>query len=388
MSAGTTVIRGGRLIDPSQGVDEHRDLVVRDGVTSDAAANDGAEEFDASGLIVVPGLVDIHCHFFYGVTSMAVDPRTAFYATGTTVAVDAGTSGAANFINLRSFIMEPSDLHLYAFLNIYVLGMGAGPGDSFRHVKDVDVLDMAKVDSAAKLAKKHNDRIVGLKLLAPHDGRPFLHHTAELLARTREAAELSGTRVMCHIDGGSPLTTILEPLQAGDIVTHAFHSKDPNILDDGRLRPEVVAARDRGVVFDFAPADHHHFSWRVLEAAAAEGFWPDTISADIANPVRGEDPFAGMTDCMSMLLHIGMPMNEVVSAASTRAAQAIGRGDMHGSLAPGRAADVTVLELIDSPKTYRSMNGEERMVTQRLVPVATMIGGRWLWRRDRDEASA
>lgn len=386
MTANTTVLKGGRVIDPARGIDDVRDLVLRDGLVADTldGNGDGVEIFDATDSIVVPGLVDIHSHFFYGVTSMAVDPRQAFHPKGTVIAVDAGTSGSANFFNLRTFMMEPSDLHLYAFLNIYALGMAAGPGDSFRHIKNARPLDMADVESAAKMISRNPEWLVGVKLLAPGPDRPWFEHTAELVARTRKVAEMTSTRVMLHIDGGAPLDTTIGSLEAGDIVTHAFHGNEPNILDQaGKVRPEALEARDRGVVFDFAPADHHHFSWNVLEAAAEQGFWPDTISTDIANPVKGEADFASMPDCMSMLLHLDMPLPEVVAAATTRPAKSIGREDRHASLAPGRSADVTVLKLVDSPRVFRSMGqGEERTVSRRLIPVATICRGKWLWRND------
>ena len=124
----------------------------------------------------------------------------------------------------------------------------------------------------------------------------------------------------------------------------------------------------------------------MLEAAVKQDFWPDTISTDVANPVRGEDPFATMPDCMSMLLHVGMPLSEVVRASTITPAAAVGLDDQHGSLAVGRAADVTVLELVESPKTFTSMKeGDERTVDRRLVPVATMVAGEWVWKRSHEK---
>jgi dihydroorotase len=379
-----TLIKNAQLIDPTQRVNAVRDIDIVDGrvaaVGESLPAEGAAAVVDASGLIAVPGLVDIHCHIFYGMTSMAVDPRKALHPFGTAVAVDAGTSGSANFVNLRTFILEPSDLHLYAFLNIYVLGMAGGAGDSFRHIKGVRALDLAQDEVAAKIISRHREWLVGIKLLAPHADRDFFSDTAELLRRCRNAAELSDTRVMVHIDGGSDLSEIFGPLAGGDIVTHAFHNKDPNILGpDGKIRPEALEARSRGVIFDFAPADRHHFSWAVLEAATQQGFWPDTISTDVANPVKGDPPFATMPDCMSMLLHLSMPIEEVVRAATTAPAAAIGKADLHGSLQVGRGADVTLLKLVDEPATFASMgDGEERTVARRFLPAGLMVRGNWL----------
>jgi dihydroorotase len=385
------VIAGGRVIDPAQGFDAVCDLHISRGtVAADGeSAQAGAEVFDASGLLVVPGLMDIHTHFFYGMTSMAVDPRIAFAEAGVTAAVDAGTSGSANFTNFRTFIIEPSPLHLYGFLNLYVLGFAGGPGDAPRHLKGMSPLDLALVDHAARVITRHRDKLVGVKLLAPREGGEFVGLTRELVGRAVEIATRSGSRVMCHIDGGDDLDASIGQLRSGDIVTHCFQGKDPNILEDsGAIRPVVAAARERGVLFDFAPADHHHFSWDVLEGAVRAGFFPDTISTDTANPVKGEAPFASMPDCMSMLLHAGMPLADVVAAATSRPAAAVGLADRHGSLAAGRAADVTILQMVEEPKTYKSMRpGEQRTTSRYLVPVATMVGGSWFF-NSRQEAPA
>jgi dihydroorotase len=380
----STLITGARVVDPTQGLDQEADVLVTDGVVESIGAAlsppAGADVVEAGGLLLTPGLVDIHTHFFYGLTSMAVDPRSAFAGRGITAAVDAGTSGASNFMNFKTFILEPSKYRLFGFLNVDVLGFAGGPGGS-RYLKTHSPLERALVEPAAKIIERNRDRLVGVKVMAPSAGSDTVGLTADLVGRAAEIARLSGTRVICHIDGGEPLATILDILRPGDIVTHFLQGKAPNILGDGgAVVPEVRAARERGVLFDFAPADSHHFSWTVLEGAAADGFWPDSLSTDTANPMKGDPPFATMPDCMSMFLHAGMPMSQVVRAATAGPAAAIGKEDLLGSLAPGRAADISLMRLEDSPKTYRSMReGEERTVARRLVPVATMVGGEWLW---------
>jgi dihydroorotase len=381
-------LAGARVIDPSQNLDAEGDVLVADGqiasIGESAKPPSGAEVVDGSGLILTPGLVDIHTHFFYGLTSMAIDPRTAFGGSGITAAADAGTSGAANFMNLKTFILEPSAYRLFAFVNLYVLGFAGGPGDSPRYLKGVPPLDLALVDQAARIIARNREYLVGVKMLAPREGSEITGLTGEMVRRAVEIAETSGTRVMCHVDGGEPLSTVVGPMRAGDIITHCYHGKTPNIIgDDGRVRPEILDARARGILFDFAPADWHHFSWSVLEAAVSQGFWPDTISTDTATAMKGDPPFATMPDCMSMFLDVGMPLTEVVAAATTRPAAAIGKEKVIGSLAPGRVADITLLRLIEAPKTYRSMReGESRTVKTRLAPLATMTGGEWLWTSD------
>jgi dihydroorotase len=384
----STYFAGARVIDPSQNLDIEGNVLVTDGqvvsIGESAGPVPGAEIVDASGFVLTPGLVDIHSHFFYGLTSMAVDPRSAFGGSGITAAADAGTSGAANFMNLKTFILEPSRYRLFAFLNLSVLGFAGGPGDSPRYLQGVPPLDLALVEQAAKIISRNREYLVGVKMLAPRLGSPITNLTGEMVRRAVEIAEASGTRVMCHIDGGEPLSTVVGAMRRGDIVTHCYQGKDPNIIgEDGSIRPEILDARARGILFDFAPADSHHFSWSILESAVGQGFWPDTISTDTANPMKGDQPFATMPECMSMFLDMGMPLPEAVAAATSRPAAAIGKQDVVGSLAPGRAADITLLQLADSPKTYKSMReGEARTIERRLLPLATMTGGQWLWTSD------
>ncbi len=60
----TTVIRGGRVIDPANGVDEVRSVYLRDGVfiAAPGGPEDDFEVIDATGLVVAPGLIDLHVH--------------------------------------------------------------------------------------------------------------------------------------------------------------------------------------------------------------------------------------------------------------------------------------------------------------------------------------
>ncbi|MEE9286366.1 MAG: dihydroorotase [Dehalococcoidia bacterium] len=66
--SGSVLIRGGRIIDPAQGVDAVGDLLVRDGRVAAVAPGGGLSapertpELDATGLVVTPGFIDLHCH--------------------------------------------------------------------------------------------------------------------------------------------------------------------------------------------------------------------------------------------------------------------------------------------------------------------------------------
>jgi dihydroorotase len=383
------VLKNGTVIDPAQAIHERLDVGFKDGLVAalepTLPEGSAAEVVDVQGLLVTPGLVDVHAHFFYGLVSMAVDPRTAFLPSGVTAAVDAGTSGAANFTNFRDFILEPSPLHLYGFLNVGVIGFAAGP--SLMLAPGTTMLDVAQPDKAIRIIDRNRDRLVGVKLMLPGEGSRFYEQSQELLERTVMVAEQTGTRVMCHIDGGLGLDVVLRMLRTGDVVTHCFQGREPTLVGaDGHIRPEVDAARAKGVLFDMAPADRHHISWPVVRAAASDGFFPDVIATDMAVPFRGDPPMASLPECISMMVGAGMDLDAALGAATSQAAAAIGRADVHGSLAVGRAGDAAVLETIRGSHRFRGMlENDDHTVEERFAATATVLAGKLAWTATADQ---
>ena len=69
------ILRGGRVIDPSQGINPVMDVGFRDGRVAELGAGlEGKAVRDVAGLIVTPGLIDLHTHVYWGGTSLGVDP--------------------------------------------------------------------------------------------------------------------------------------------------------------------------------------------------------------------------------------------------------------------------------------------------------------------------
>ena len=372
------LIRGGNVIDPSQKLNAVRDVAFAGGkvaqVSASIAADSAATTYDASGKLVVPGLVDSHTHMYYGVASLCVDPRTDFTPVGVTCAVDGGTAGSANFYNLRDLIIKPSLLHLYAFINIAALGLTGG-----QYAKPA--IEMAVPERAAKIIARNRDTVIGVKVLMPGAGSPFVDSSVTLMDATVEAAKESDSKIMCHIDGGAKLSVVLDRLRPGDILTHCYQGKDPTIIGpDGRVRTEVKEARAKGVIFDIAPAGGHHFNWRVAEAAVNDGFLPDVISTDFAVPRKG-DVMHTMGDCMSMMMGLGMTIEQAIAAGTCNPANAIGRSNQHGTLALGAGGDATVLEREVGSFSYEAGEHESRSLPERLVPVATISHGTMVWRQ-------
>ena len=361
-------LTGGRVLDPGRGIDGRLDVGVTAGrISAIGDAGPAAEAIDASGLVLVPGLVDLHTHLYPGVSHYGIDPDTHCLRHGVTTAVDAGSAGAQTFPGFRRYVIEPADTRVYAFLHVAVQGMIT------RLVGELEDLRWASPDQAVARAREHPDLIVGVKVrlgyqMVGNDPEPALR-------LARQAAERLGLPLMVHIiDMRRPITWLLRHLGEGDIVTHCFHANEGGILGpDGRLCPEVAGARARGVAFDVGHGAGS-FAYRVARAAFAQGFPPDTVSSDLhAHNVAG--PVYDQATTLSKLLHCGMSLAEVVAATTTAPAAAIRRSGEVGTLAPGRTADLTGFELRAGEWLLPDGAGDTEAVQTLIVPRLVVRAG-------------
>lgn len=366
------VIHGGRVIDPAAGVDARLDVAIADGriaaVAPSLSTGDAAEALDATGLVVLPGLVDLHVHVYWGVADLSIPPGPHDLARGATTVVDAGSAGANTFPGFRRYVIEPFAGRILALLNISAMGQ---IDPYLGELHDVRYLDPER---AARLALEHPDVIVGFKVrltesLAGPNGRVALE-------RAVEAGTAAGLPVMAHIgDSTISIDEILGLMRPGDIVTHAFTDRVHGIFRaDGRVADAARDARARGVRFDVGHGAGS-FRFRRAEAALEDGFAPDTISSDL-HRFNHEGPVFDLATTMSKYLHLGLPLADVVRMATSEPASVIGRTGGFGTLAVGAEADVAVLRLDEGPVTFTDSWGDTVIGRQRLVPVATYRRGR------------
>ncbi len=360
---------GGRVLDPGQGIDATASILVSGGTITGIGpgAEGAAQTVDASGLIVTPGLVDLHTHLYPGVSHYGIDPDTYCLDRGVTTAVDAGSSGAQTFPGLRSYIIERSRTRILAFLHIAVQGMITNL------LGELEDLRWASVAQAVQRAREHPDVIVGIKVRLGY--QMVGDDPAPAMRLAREAADTLGLPLMVHvIDMRPPISWLLPYLGRGDIVTHCFHGNEGGILDAaGTLFPEVLRARERGVRFDVGHGVGS-FAYRVARSAIAQGFPPDTISSDLhAHNVNG--PAYDQATTLSKLLHVGMELQDVVRATTATPAQAVGRHGSIGALAPGREADLTAFELRSGHWALPDAAGATEVVEQLLVPRLVIRAG-------------
>jgi dihydroorotase len=361
------VIRGGRVVDPSQQLDMIADVALQDGKIAAIApvlpADAAPESIDAKGLLVVPGLIDVHVH-----ARDAELPPSDFLASGVTTMVDAGSRGADNIDTILAIARDaPNRLRL--LLNIAVLGNNPGGRAEF-----LDGIAPADVGKARAAVEQHRDWIVGIKARLSRGVSGELD--MEVLRRAVQAAEPFGLPVMIHVgDTATPLPQLIELLRPGDIVTHMYAPTPHGILDaDGRLLPAVVRARANGIRFDFGNGLNEHWAWDVAEKSLAQDFPPDTISSDLNVPGRVAQVF-DFPNVLSKFLALGLSLNEVLARATMNSAQTFRALNELGSLRVGAAADVTLLELQNGEFEYVDNYAGTRKGMQKLVTRGVVMGG-------------
>lgn len=371
------VLTGGHVVDPSQNLDEVTDIAFADGTVA-AVGNGLAEKADAketrdvSGRIVTPGLVDIHAHVYWGATYLGVEAERVARASGTTTFVDAGTAGAGTFHGFRKLIIEPCPLRIVAFLNISHAGIfGYGPGFM---VGETSELRLLNTGACVKVAREHADIICGVKVRLGYNVSELVGIGA--LDCAIEAAEELDLPVMVHIGAPPPRRKdILERLRPGDILTHCCRMFPNAATDrDRNVRKEVEEARERGVVFDVGHG-RGSFDFDVARAMVDNGFLPDVLSSDVHVQSIGGPAFDVLVT-MSKFLSMGVPLSDVVAAATCNPAKAISRPDL-GSLKPGSPGDAVVLTLNEGEFEYRDSLNATFMGGRKLEPDGIIVGGAW-----------
>jgi dihydroorotase len=368
------LVKGGRVLDPGEGIDEPLDIVVRRGriesIGEDLEQRFASQGFrqviDAKGGLVVPGLIDLHAHVYTGVCPLTVLADEVASRSGVTTMVSAGDAGANTIEGFRQTIVNGSRTRILAFLHISATGLATFP------VGEALQLDLLDVEAAEAAIYRFPEIIVGLKV---RQGGPEVtgSNGLEPLRRAIAAGEAFGLPVMVHITGSeAPIGELLSMLSKGDILTHCFTGTPNGLRQDGKIADVALAARERGVLFDVGHGAGS-FDFEVAEAAARVGFWPDTISTDIHS--ISAPKVTGLPDVMSKLLAVGMPLNDVISAATINPARAIGRAGSLGSLREGLTADLAVLDVHTGPVEFFDTFGHQRTGKKRLSARHTIRGG-------------
>ena len=374
-------IKGGEVLDPSQSLRAKRDVGIRWGVveavTESIPAERALKTIDASGKLVLPGLVDLHCHVYPYGSAIGIPADELVQFQGTTTVVSAGDAGVNNLAALRRYIVAQSRARMHAFVHIANNGLSAFP------VAELYNIDNAQVEACAMALAENPDFLIGVKVRMSEN--IIFKHGLEPLKRGIQACEMCGwpAKMMVHIGGVETrelMSDILNLLRPGDVLTHCYSGYPnvsgvgTNIVQDGKLLPAALAAKQRGVLFDVGHGGGS-FDFTVAEVAIPGGCTPDTISSDM-HVLSGNTPgMPFLPNVMSKFLAMGFTLEQVVSMATVAPATIINRAPKIGTLQVGAPGDVAIMELAEGPVTFVDTRGNTRDGKLLLKPLQTVING-------------
>ncbi|QIE55513.1 amidohydrolase/deacetylase family metallohydrolase [Pikeienuella piscinae] len=368
------VLKGGHVIDPGEGLDGIMDVGFSGGRVAAVGANlSGARDVrDVAGRIVAPGLIDMHTHVYWGGTSLGIDAVEFCRRSAVTTAIDTGSAGPGNFAGFRKHVIEPSPVRILAYLHVGHAGIfGFSKRVMVGESEDIRLMDPI---TAVEVANANRDLIVGIKIRLGRHASGI--HGMTPFTYALQVAEETGLPLMVHIDEPPPsYVEVVERLRPGDVLTHCFRPF-PNtpLAADGTVRPEVIAARERGVFFDIGHGKGS-FAFATARVMLEAGFPPDTISSDIHELCINGPAFDQVTT-LSKFLCLGMPLCDVIRATTTNAAKALGRPEL-GALRPGAVGDAAILSLDRGAFDYVDTRGERLTGEMKLNVSGVVLNGAW-----------
>ncbi len=368
------LLKGGNVVDPSTGLDGIQDVAVQGGaiarIAPSIASTEATRMIDVTGKIVAPGLIDVHAHVFDGVNRTGVHPDLAGVYAGVTTIVDAGSAGSATFGAFPRHVIPSCQTEVIPFLHICQTGLATNP--------DIIAESSINLDDTLRVVDQHKGLICGIKARMVSPALEIMGMKMPQLAK--RAARESGIKLMVHIGDTEKrydpavIRSLLPLLEEGDILTHYFTANPGGVLDaNGKLVPEAREAADRGVWFDTAHG-RMNFSFEVGRRIIDQGLLPHCISTDLTVPGRLRTVHS-MTEMMTRFLGLGFTLAQVVTMCTANPAKAIGAAHRLGSLAAGRQADISVLELREGDWVVHDVLGASLRVTRAMVPFLTVKRG-------------
>ena len=375
------LIKGGHVIDAKNKINEVMDVAIQNGrivaVAKNIDQNLANQVVDAKGLYVTPGLIDLHVHVFAGTEpdhdysngNSALAPDGYTFRAGVTTVVDCGGAGWKSFDKFKRNIIDRSKTRVLSFLNI--VGEGMRGGDWEQDTTDMDP------KKAAETALANRDYIVGFKL-AHYEAASWVP-----TERAIEAGKLANLPIIVDFGGSNdhpPLsieTLFTKYFRPGDIYTHVYTElprRDPVVdLKTRKLKPFVLAAQKRGIIFDVGFGGGS-FNFNQAIPAIKAGLLPNTMGTDLhTGSMNGA--MKDELNVLSIFLAMGMDIPSVISRSTWAPAQAISREEL-GNLSVGAIADVAVLGVREGKFGFRDIAGNRQEGKQKLECEMTIKGGK------------
>lgn len=371
------VIQNGYVIDPAVGTETVKSVYIRNNRIVEPPVDSTVEDavvINASGCLVLPGLIDFHTHLGYQLSDFGLNPDLYTLPNGITAAVDAGSGGTANFEGMYQNVFSRAMITIRSFLNVAATGI-----ITERYLEN---LDPSRFDEKkmALLFDRYKDVLLGFKVRVGRNTSG--ERNLEPLKRTVELAERFQCRVCLHatqLDTG--YDEIFRIMRKGDIVCHIFQGDNQNNILGGsdHIEDYVYEGREKGILFDCA-CGRVNYSNQIMETAFAEGFWPDIVSTDIIGFSIYGPKIHSLLSVMSQYLAMGMPLNDLVRAVTATPAHIMGLSNQIGTLEPGAKADIFITKLVENPMDITDKFGRTVHLNMTFVPLLTLKEGQLAYR--------
>jgi dihydroorotase len=369
-------IINGRIIDPAANFDGLGDIYISGDkmARTPERPEETVNTIDASGCLVVPGLIDFHTHIYRDHSDFGIHPDLMTLPNGITSVVDAGSAGVSNFVGFYRDVVSRAEITVKSYLNI------SGPGQITRCFGEDTNPAFYATSRIEQLFARYPEQLLGLKVRVGDNVSKPLGLTP--LAEACKLARQIGTRVCAHVtQPPSSYGDIFPLLGPGDVLCHCFQNNEKNytILDsDGKVDSPAREARERGVVFDIAHGQANH-SLHIARKALADAFLPDVISSDsVAFSLYGAKVF-NLPYVMTAYLGLGAPLMEILRAVTATPARLMGLAGQIGTLAPSAQADVAIFDLREQPITIKDAYGDSVTSDHRFVLQSCLKAGRMVY---------
>lgn len=373
------ILKGGRIIDPYNNVDSIMDILIVDNkincIDKNIAIKNTQKVIDVSGKIVTPGLIDFHTHTYWEVIPMCINANEIGPKTGVTSFVDAGSSGAGNFLGFKDYVIKNSICNMFAFINISYAGIPYV--SKYMNFSENESLEKLNISSLVAISKKYPKDIKGIKVRLGFKGSGKSGINPLFFAL--KAAEITNLPLMVHIGDPPPtIRQIFSYLKKGDIVTHSFRGGANKLLNsNGDISTELLEARERGILVDIGHGKGS-FSFKTAQEMINKKFYPDIISTDLH--LLSVDKVINLPTVMSKFINLGMPLLDVIYACTYAPASAIGEERNIGQLQIGNCADIAVFELKNGKYNFCDSYGQKLIGDNRIVPVMTFKNGKIIYK--------
>lgn len=369
------LIKNGHVIDYAQGINGKMDIGITDGIVNDCeysiSSSNYEKSIDASGKLVLPGLIDLHAHVAEYITpGLGINADRYCLERGTTTVVDAGSTGVLTFPAFREFVINRSMVKIYSFINSESLGMIEFPQEDSKerwpylitrsHEEFYDFF--TNPEKTIEAIKNNTKFIVGIK---------WAHHGPKSFQETVKLSRKAKSLIMVE---NHHMPESLSYLKRGDIITHIYHryfNKMAGRIDgmtgeDGNIHPEFYKAYKEGIIFDLGHGSGS-FSWDVAELALNEGMPPHVISTDLwRSNIAG--PVYDLPTTMSKLLYLGMSLEDVIKATTFTPAKIIGMEKQIGTLKSGAIGGLVIMRKLERKIELVDSYGDKKKSDFVLVP--------------------